>query len=122
MIHLTRRHAAIGTLTFVFSVLAIVVGVATPSQPVQAQPNLAAAAEPTAGLVRVRAAGAGVRRQRRPADRSLPVRRPALRRCDRRRRRDAAVRPLTAQCRRRAAQNDSTATTPSAASSNASSR
>ena len=39
MIHLTRRHAAIGTLTLAFSVLAIVVGVATPSQPVQAQPS-----------------------------------------------------------------------------------
>jgi hypothetical protein len=39
MTHITRRHAAIGTLTFVFSVLAIVVGVATPSKPVQAQPT-----------------------------------------------------------------------------------
>ena len=39
MIHLTRRHATLGAITFVLSALAIVVGVATPSQPVQAQPS-----------------------------------------------------------------------------------
>lgn len=39
MIQLTRRHAALGTLTLVLGAIAIVVGVATPSQPVQAQPN-----------------------------------------------------------------------------------
>ena len=35
----TRRHAAIGALTFVLGAFAIVAGVATPSQTVQAQPN-----------------------------------------------------------------------------------
>lgn len=39
MIHITRRHAAVGALTLVLSAIAIVVGVATPSQPAQAQPN-----------------------------------------------------------------------------------
>jgi hypothetical protein len=39
MIHLTRRHAAIGALTLVFSAIAVVVGVTTPSQTAQAQPN-----------------------------------------------------------------------------------
>jgi hypothetical protein len=39
MIHLTRRHAAIGTLTLALGALAIAVGVATPSRSVQAQPN-----------------------------------------------------------------------------------
>jgi len=39
MITFTRRQAALGTLTLVLSALAIVVGIATPSQPVQAQPN-----------------------------------------------------------------------------------
>jgi hypothetical protein len=39
MIHITRRHAAIGTLTLALSVIAIVVGVTTPSLPAQAQPN-----------------------------------------------------------------------------------
>jgi hypothetical protein len=39
MIQITRRHAAIGTLTLMLSAFAIVVGVATASLPVQAQPN-----------------------------------------------------------------------------------
>ena len=39
MITFTRRHAAIGALTLVFSALAIVAGVATQSTSVQAQPN-----------------------------------------------------------------------------------
>jgi hypothetical protein len=39
MITFTRRQAAIGALTLVFSTIAIVAGVATPSQSVQAQPN-----------------------------------------------------------------------------------
>ena len=39
MTHLTRRHATLGALTFVLTALAIVVGVATSSQTVQAQPS-----------------------------------------------------------------------------------
>jgi hypothetical protein len=39
MITFTRRHAVIGALTLVFSAIAIVAGVATTSQTVQAQPN-----------------------------------------------------------------------------------
>jgi hypothetical protein len=39
MITFTRRHATIGALTLVFSAIAIVAGVATTSQSVQAQPN-----------------------------------------------------------------------------------
>lgn len=39
MITFTRRHAAIGALTLVLSVAAIVAGVATLMRPVQAQPN-----------------------------------------------------------------------------------
>jgi hypothetical protein len=39
MITFTRRHVAIGALTLVFSAIAIVTGVATTAQSVQAQPN-----------------------------------------------------------------------------------
>jgi hypothetical protein len=39
MITFTRRHAAIGAFTLVFSAIAIVAGVATTSRSVQAQPN-----------------------------------------------------------------------------------
>jgi hypothetical protein len=39
MITFTRRHAVIGALTLVLSAIAIVAGVATTSQTVQAQPN-----------------------------------------------------------------------------------
>jgi len=39
MFNLTRRHAAIGTLTLALSGLAIVAGLTSPARPVQAQPN-----------------------------------------------------------------------------------
>jgi len=39
MIPVTRRHAAIGTLTLALGIAAIVAGVTAPSSPVQAQPN-----------------------------------------------------------------------------------
>jgi hypothetical protein len=39
MITFTRRHAAIGALTLVLGAIAVVAGVATTSQTVQAQPN-----------------------------------------------------------------------------------
>ncbi|MFI4929814.1 MAG: hypothetical protein ACHP83_06215 [Burkholderiales bacterium] len=39
MITFTRRHAAIGTLTFALGIAAVVAGVTAPSTPVQAQPN-----------------------------------------------------------------------------------
>jgi hypothetical protein len=39
MITFTRRHVAIGTLTFALSLAAIVAGLTAPSRTVQAQPN-----------------------------------------------------------------------------------
>ncbi|HEY2978473.1 MAG TPA: hypothetical protein VGJ35_10945 [Burkholderiaceae bacterium] len=39
MITLTRRHAAIGTLTLALGIAAIVAGMVASSRPVQAQPN-----------------------------------------------------------------------------------
>jgi len=39
MITLTRRHAAIGTLTLALSIAAVVAGVVASSRPVRAQPN-----------------------------------------------------------------------------------
>ena len=39
MVHLSRRHTTLGALTLLLGALAIVIGVATPSQPVQAQPS-----------------------------------------------------------------------------------
>jgi hypothetical protein len=39
MITFTRRHAAIGALTFVLGAIAVVAGMTAPSQSVQAQPN-----------------------------------------------------------------------------------
>ena len=39
MIRFTRRHAAIGTLTLALGAIAVVAGVSTAPQSVQAQPN-----------------------------------------------------------------------------------
>jgi hypothetical protein len=47
----TRRHAVVGAFTLVLALTAIVVGVATPSQPAQAQPNPLMATQPPAACV-----------------------------------------------------------------------
>ena len=93
MLHLTRRHAAIGTLTLTLGLAAIVAGVSAPSRPSAGQPTSLLAQQPPA-VVRVRAAHRRVRRQRRRADRALPMRRTQLRRRHGSRRRDAAMRGI----------------------------
>jgi len=51
MITFTRRHAVLGALTLVLSAFAIVAGMATTSQTVQAQPNPLMQQHPPASCV-----------------------------------------------------------------------
>jgi hypothetical protein len=51
MFNLTRRHAAIGTLTLTLALAAIVAGLSAPSRPAQAQPTSLLAQQPPASCV-----------------------------------------------------------------------
>ena len=51
MFNLTRRHAAIGTLTLTLGLAAIVAGLSAPSRTAQAQPTSLLAQQPPASCV-----------------------------------------------------------------------
>lgn len=51
MLNVTRRHAAIGTLTLTLGLAAIVAGLSAPSSPAQAQPTSLMAQQPPSSCV-----------------------------------------------------------------------
>ena len=51
MFNVTRRHAAIGTLTLTLGLAAIVAGMSAPSSPAQAQPTSLLAQQPPSSCV-----------------------------------------------------------------------